>query len=467
MKYPPVAPILLVLISSFLMAQPNSVPLIYQPLVPASVAPGHPTFAMEVRGTGFVSGAVVNWNGRALKTRFVSSSILQGLIPAQAVAKPGTASITVANPGTIASNAVYLPVRKASPTVAVKTDPANVKNGVLVVGDFNNDRRPDLAVVGTTSTGTQSVDVYLGGGSGRFNKVPGPQFQVPVLLYGNIVGDVNNDGNMDTTVCSSDGGTAAGCQIFLGDGHGGLTAASNVAGSDALADMNGDGILDMVSTTWDGYFSYVTIQLGNGDGTFQFGSYTQLGPSSTIDAYGALLVGDFNGDGKLDVAIPCMGHTIPGPGAIAVLLGNGDGTVQSEVDYATPWGGTSGAVADVNGDGKLDIITGGYSVMLGSGDGTFQPGFSMELESGDGNVVVGDLNGDGKLDVATIGGDFSGNATLNVLLGNRDGTFQNPIIFPLTHGSSLFMVMADFSNDGMLDFAFGGSGATTVLLQVP
>ncbi|HZQ23611.1 MAG TPA: VCBS repeat-containing protein [Terriglobales bacterium] len=456
----------LVFASSLLLSASNAVPLIYQPTMPASVAPGHATFALQIRGTGFVSGAVVRWNGNALKTQVLSSSLLQAQVPAQVVAHAGTASVTVANPGTIASNVVYLSVRDASPTIKLKNDQANVEPGFLVVGDFNNDSRPDLAVAGQSQT--QFVDMYLNGGRGKFKKIPGPQFFVTLLIGGNNVGDFNNDGNLDTTVCSSDGGVAAGCQVFLGDGRGGLTPGQNVASSNTLADMNGDGILDLVSTTFDGYFSYVTIQPGNGDGTFQIGTSTILGPSSTIDAYGAALVGDFNGDGKLDVVLPCMGHLIPGPGSLAVLLGNGDGTLQSETDYATPWGGTQGAIADVNNDGKLDVISSGFSVMLGNGDGTFTPGYSAELQSTNGNVVVGDFNGDSRLDIASIGFDFStGDTTLNVVLGKGDGTFRAPIPFGLLHGSSTGLLNADFNNDGMMDFAFGGIGKTMVLVQAP
>lgn len=466
MKRTPLVSLLLVVFSSFLMAQSNVVPLIYQPLLPASVAPGHAAFVIRVRGTGFVSGAVVKWNGNALKTKFVSNSLLQAHVPAQAVAQAGTASVTVANPGTIASNVVYLPVRTASSKVALKTELPNVEVGELALGDFNNDNRPDLAVLGST-TQEEVLDVYLSAGNGKFKKVAGPQFFVPVVLNGNVVGDFNNDGNMDTTACSSDGGTAAGCQVFLGDGHGGLTPGVGVAGSDTLADMNGDGILDIVTTTWDGYFSYVTIQPGNGDGTFQFGTYTMLSPFSHMSGYGAALVGDFNGDGKIDVAIPAWGPIMPGPGEIAVFLGNGDGTLQDEVDYATPWGGMFGAVADVNGDGKLDIISSGLSVMLGNGDGTFTPGFSTGLGSGNGNVVVRDFNGDGKLDAAAINRDISGNVTLNILPGNADGTFRTPIAFALNTNSSNTMVSADFNNDGKFDFALSSLGVTALLLQVP
>ena len=91
------------------------------------------------------------------------------------------------------------------------------------MGDFNKDSRSDLAVVGLAST--QFVDAYLSGGDGKFKNLPGPQFSVPFLLNGNNVDDVNNNGNLDTTVCGSDGSTAAACQIFLGDGPGGLIAA--------------------------------------------------------------------------------------------------------------------------------------------------------------------------------------------------------------------------------------------------
>jgi uncharacterized protein (DUF2141 family) len=152
---------------------------------------------------------------------------------------------------------------------------------------------------------------------------------------------------------------------------------------------------------------------------------------------------------------------------VAVFLGGGDGTVHNEVDYQIPWGGTYASVADINGDGKLDIVASGTSVLLGNGDGTFVAGWSFGLGSGGGSVPVGDINGDGKLDMATISSDFSGNQTLNVFLGNGDGSFANPIMFPVAHGSYGLLDVADFNNDGRLDFAFGGYYSATVLIQTP
>jgi uncharacterized protein (DUF2141 family) len=226
--------------------------------------------------------------------------------------------------------------------------------------------------------------------------------------------------------------------------------------------LNSDGILDSASVSFDGVFFNLDIALGNGDGSFRTVTSTALNIQHSV---GVAVVGDFNGDGKLDVAIPSLGNSIPGPGTVAVFLGNGDGTVQSEVDYQIPWGGTFASIADVNGDGKLDIVTSGASVLLGKGDGTFVAGWSFGLSSGQGSVPIGDMNGDGKLDVATISSDISGNQTLNLFLGKGDGTFQNPIAFALTHGSYGLLSVADFNNDGLLDFAFGGFSSSTVLIQ--
>src|SRR5713101_2296185 len=176
----------------------------------------------------------------------------------------------------------------------------------------------------------------------------------------------------------------------------------------AIEDLNGDGQLDLVVVN-----DSVSVLLGNGNGTFEpavsfaAGLYPQ-----------SVAVGDLNGDGKPDLVTPNFYDQ-----SISVMFGNGDGTFQTAVtnDYGIT--GEPGAIAfgDVNGDGKLDIVTSGIWVLLGNGNGTFQT--AMNFAAGFSySVSIGDLNGDGKPDLVTTP-YFTPNLVL-VLLGNGDGTFQ-------------------------------------------
>ena len=139
----------------------------------------------------------------------------------------------------------------------------------------------------------------------------------------------------------------------------------------AVGDFNGDGKLDVVTASGAG--SFLSVALGNGDGTFQPAvQYTLPSWASSI------AVGDFNGDGKLDVAVLVAT-------SVAVLLGNGDGTFQTAVSYGG--GGSSVAVGDFNGDGKLDLVVTNYncpcvSVLLGNGNGTFQTAVNYTVGDG-------------------------------------------------------------------------------------
>jgi FG-GAP-like repeat len=445
----------LFLASTFAVAA-NPIPLIYQPLSPASVAPGHAAFTLTLRGTNFVSGAVIKANGRALVTKFVNSTKVQTQVSASDVAKAGTASITVANPGSIDSNGIYFTVRQPSTSVTLTTDPATIEGGYLAVADFTNDHKPDIAVA------SFNVDIYQNVGKGNFNEIAGPPFGQNISQPPVMVADFNNDGNLDVAPCGADGGPdPSTCDIYYNDGKGNLTFGGykQWVYPGVMADMNGDGILDSIATWGDGYQTYMSIYLGNGDGTFTFAS------TAVTSVYGAPVVGDFNGDGKLDVATSVEGHQEPGPGTVAVFLGNGDGTVQTEVDYTTPWGGEYAAVGDVNRDGKLDIIGSGFTVLLGNGDGTFTVSTSLGVRSWTTPIQLADINGDGKLDLVSPASDLQGNQYVDFLLGNGDGTFQAPIMFPVSSTNFLTFGVADFNGDGLLDVAINGTFQGSVLLQ--
>jgi hypothetical protein len=172
----------------------------------------------------------------------------------------------------------------------------------------------------------------------------------------------------------------------------------------------------------------------------------------------SIAAGDFNRDGKLDLAVANYSDVI-----VSVLLGNGNGTFQPRVDYAVEYGGSSVAVGDLNNDGKLDLVVTavltGVDVLMGNGDGTFQPYLAYPTAYGPYSVAVADFNGDGKADLATANyavGGFS----VSVLLGNGDGSFQPHVEYG--SGGSRSIVAADFNADGKPDLGGADTFGNTV-----
>jgi hypothetical protein len=425
------------LLGSAALAQPNPVPIVYQPLIPMTAKPGSTGFMLTVNGTGFANGAVGLWNGSTRITNYISGSQLQIQVNTADLAKPATATVSVANPGPGGgtSNTVFFPIQTPTPSVVVFPAPGFSGSGVNVAGDFNHDGFLDLV-----AGGNLLINYYAGNGDGTFAT---PVTKLSVVPVASMLGaDLTGDGNLDLVILDGIGDTAV-----LANSHGNgnfLQQGIFRSWTDGavMADFNGDGILDLVVTGWN-----TSIRLGNGDGTF--GSPQFIGFQGAEFSSGPPAVGDFNGDGKLDLAIPDARD-----GGVLVLLGNGDGTFQSTVLYNTQFGAVSVAVADINGDGYLDIVSSGVSVLLGNGDGTFRNGTGVNVEGNGGPVNIADFNGDGKLDLV-----ISGNS-VQLLLGNGDGTFQNPIL--VADDTSASVVMGDFNGDGKLDLV-----GKSLYLQVP
>lgn len=235
--------------------------------------------------------------------------------------------------------------------------------------------------------------------------------------------------------------------------YGKLDYATDLTPQDvAAADFNGDSKLDLAACTGN---NSVSILLGAGDGTFPTHVEYPV-PGHPI----GIVTGDFNGDGKIDIATVDEYQN-----EITILLGNGDGTFQTHQEYSTGNHPVALATADVNGDGKLDILVADLAdnrvaVLLGNGDGTFAKYTDYASGNGPSGIAIGDFNADGKMDLAVAANSAN---TVSIMLGNGDGTFQGPIGFP-TAVVPNSVVTGDFNNDGKLDLAVGTSNKQVSVL---
>jgi hypothetical protein len=352
-------------------------------------------------------------------------------------------------------------------------------SSTATVADVNSDGKLDLITTNQCADGScqyGSIEVLLGKGDGTFRGVVGQ-------VSGNhdwellAVGDVNGDGQSDIITAGLGGPDPDEVDVLLGKGDGTFAKTGSYSigalfpQAIVIADVNGDQRPDIVvASQYASLSSYengvVSVLLGNGDGSFQPAITYSLGGSDPS----SLAVADVNGDGMLDIAVS---------NPIRILLGNGDGTFQAP---QTVGPGGSATLADVNGDSKPDLIavnqcsditctTGAISIFLGNGDGSFQP--PVNFSSGAPNswqLAVGDFNNDGKVDVViTNGGANCGiscdSGSLSLLPGNGDGTFQPALVSstPPFAPSAQSMALADFDGDGNLDVASLSTGNVLLL----
>lgn len=352
----------------------------------------------------------------------------------------------------------------ASP-FAVGTKPVSTAVAAFVHGD-----PADMAVV---NMGDSTVSVYRGDEVGGFNAVPNSPFAAGSLRRAVAVGDFNEDGNLDMAVAGGGLNSNANVTILLGDGSGGFTAATgspfaaggNSPDSVVVADFNLDGKADLAVGTSQG----VTVLLGNGDGTFQAPTvYLGGTPGNTFVA-----AGDFNGDGKTDLAIA---YASTG-GFVAILNGDGNGAFTaatgSPFALASASTGPNSIVAgDFNGDGKTDLavtdVAGStVSVLLGNGASSFTAaaGSPFNTASAPASLATGDFNGDGIPDLA-----IAESGGVEVVPGRGDGTFSQLSEIPYPAGTTPSSItIADFNGDGIADIVVANSGSNnvTVLLAYP
>ena len=344
-----------------------------------------------------------------------------------------------------------------------------IANGeAATAADLNSDGKPDL-VIAQQSGG---ISVLLGNGDGSFQTTVG--YAGSYYSSDVLVADVNGDGRLDLAAANSGCGTPFSCSatgpasisLLLGLGDGTFVGGTQYpfqSGNPALqvvsADFNGDGKPDFAAETPSTAQNTTTlaVYLGNGDGTLQ----AQI--STTVPSNGDIAAADLNADGKADVAMVyanCTQGTCL-PGYVAVLIGNGDGTFQSPVPYATGLQPGSVVIGDFNGDGKPDLATSNstsdnISILLNNGNGTFPAHVEYPTGLAPGNIISGDFNGDGKLDLVV-----STETGISLLLGNGDGTFRPRLDYVISGAGPL--AAGDFNSDGKLDLAVGSQPLVVLL----
>jgi hypothetical protein len=289
---------------------------------------------------------------------------------------------------------------------------------------------------------------------------PPPSYQtLPIFHAGDdpqgiATGDFNNDGKQDILTIVNQG-----LSVLPGDGGGSfgspILSPSNTGPLVATGFFDDDTDLDVAVT----YGSSVLVHLGNGDGTFDAGVFYP-GAQSPV----AILVGDFDGDGIADIAESDQSFSTPG---VVVLLGYGDGTFQAGTTSGS-FGATAMVAGDFNEDGKLDVAgtnlwDNSIRIAFGAGDGTFDTFADVPVGSDVGTLATSDFDDNGHLDFAAVQSH-----SIAILYGNGNGTFQPPVGTELTNQLSPSQLLPlDWNGDGKLDIAAIAGYAVESVLQQP
>ena len=335
-----------------------------------------------------------------------------------------------------------LEAREMMTFLAPTTLPAGASPAGIAVGDYNSDGKADMAVVDQTSA---NINLLLSNGDGTFQN--NGSYAAGAGAIDAAFGDFNADGKNDLAVASTSGivnvllgGGAVSASDYVTWRHN--KGASVAAGTMGDADKNG--IVD------DADYTLLRQSYGKPlDGaafTAPVANTVGLGSHS-------VKTGDFNGDGKLDIA------TMNGNSA-SVLLGNGDGTFQAHRDMIIPGNSTNLVVGDFDRDGYLDMATsntastGTITILKGHGDGSFDPASSVYAYSAPVYLGAGDFNHDGYEDFA-VANSYAA-TSMSVIMNHGDGTYDAPHTYNI--GETGYEIQVeDFDHDGNDDFAVRGS----------
>ncbi len=338
----------------------------------------------------------------------------------------------------------------------------SLRSSDVQAADLNGDGIQDLVTVGYTGFNSGEVTVRLGKADGTFSAATTYSIMA-TPSQALALGDFDGDGLLDLAVNAG----FAQSITMKGRGNGTFEAANvyqNESNYDpsaiALVDLDNDGVLDLITAGYGAYNQQVTLRLGKADGTFGDSSTTAISSFYLRD----MKIGDLNGDGILDLVTSEGDYG--GGGNVLVRLGRGDGSFGTESSFAM----TDGSIGriqlgDLNGDGKLDIVAVGNGsagsvavVRLGQGTGSF--GSAVSYTSYETNLQLADLNGDGFLDIV------AGTGTINIRLGTGAGSFGAVSAYAAETDNTNSFKLADLNNDGVIDLisvgSSGGSGEMNI-----
>jgi hypothetical protein len=331
----------------------------------------------------------------------------------------------------------------------------------IAAADLDLDQRTDLMVANQVD-GTFSV--FLGNGDGTFQpRADHPAGATPTAI---LATRLNHDGKIDLAIADGNPNTLS---ILLGKGDGTFRprrAFDTAADPESVVDgdFDGDGKADLVVAARG--VNAISILRGIGDGTFLSRTDFGAGPGPV-----SVTRADFNLDGWLDVAVADANTPWYGPGKVSILLGNGDGTFGAPLLHDAGVEADAVAAGDFDGDGKPDLavatnldVFGSVAILMGNGDGTLQAQIGYSAGRIAVFVKVGDFNGDGKPDLAVVN---QGSNTVTILKGRGDGTFELQANYATGLGPSS-LATGDFDGDGRLDMAVTNLvGSLSVFVSEP
>jgi len=303
----------------------------------------------------------------------------------------GNLDVVTANNST-ANLSILLGDGKGGFTLKTNYPVGTVPQGVAV-GDFDGDGIPDI--VATRVYGDEFI-LLKGLGDGNFAPATYQNFNATDPGGAVLVGDFNNDHKLDIVAVVKPVGFTASMGVGNGSFSNAVPKSISCDSAIAMGDFNHDGKLDIVVSCSSG--KYVSVLLGNGDGTFGAATNFSLPVNTSTAVSGVVAVADLNHDGNLDVVVADQ----PGTNSVTIFLGNGDGSLTLKTNYNLGFGASTVAIGDLNGDGIPDLVVGAGSsvyVMLGNGDGTFGPRVNFPVGNNVEALAIADVNNDGQPDI--------------------------------------------------------------------